>query len=114
VWLRGRLSGVVDWDAAARGDPGYDLAMCRVDLALLFGQEAPALFLRAYEAATGRPVAHLSFWDLYRAWWSLPNPERWLGGLHALDRTDLTAALLRTRLDAFIADGLARARQELC
>ena len=87
VWLRGRLAGVVDWDDAARGPPGYDLAMCRVELALLSGPGAAAAFLRAYEAAAGRPAADVAFWDLYRAWWTLPDPERWLPGLHRLGRT---------------------------
>jgi aminoglycoside phosphotransferase (APT) family kinase protein len=105
VWVRRRLSGVLDWDSAGRGSPCHDVAHCRLDLALLHGVEASALFLRAYEDMRG-PHSQLAYHDLARAWQALPDPERWLPGVRALGPTDLTPRAMRERLDAFIAEAL--------
>ena len=59
LWLRGELTGVVDWVYACRGDAGFDVASCRLDLALLFG-------LRFLMTAVGEPRARaaLLLWML--------------------------------------------------
>lgn len=108
VWLRGRLSGVVDWDFARVDDPSFDVAYCRLDLALLDGLEAADAFLDAYEGAMGRHVAGLAWWDLAAVTRALPDPARWLPGYHGAGRRELTAELLRTRLRAFADAALAR------
>jgi Ser/Thr protein kinase RdoA (MazF antagonist) len=53
LWLRGRLSGVVDWANACRGPAGCDVATCRGNLIDLAGPDAAARFVVAYEAVTG-------------------------------------------------------------
>jgi aminoglycoside phosphotransferase (APT) family kinase protein len=108
VWLRGRLTGVVDWGEAQLGAPAADVGYCRMDLAMLVGPRAPDLFLRAYERAMDRAVADLWFWDLLGALRALPDPAVWLPGYHDLGRADMTAERMRARLHGFIARALAR------
>lgn len=109
LWVRGRMTAIVDWDSARIAYPGFDAGYCRMDLAMQYGPEAPEVFLRAYEAAAGWRVPQLHFWDLMGAAAALPDPERWLPGFHELGRNDLTPALVRERLAAFVADALTRA-----
>jgi len=109
LWQEDKLTAVVDWDDARIDYPGVDVGYCRTDLALLFGGDAPHLFLEAYEAAAGRRVAQLVLWDLAGALAAMPDPERWLPGYHDLGRPEITVELVRSRLRAFIADALARA-----
>ena len=109
LWLRGRLSAVVDWEQALRGDPAQDVACCRQDLAVLLGPDAAEVFLRAYETHTGRTFRQLPFWDLYMVTWSMGQLETWLKGYHDLGRTDLSLTEARARQTAFTQDALRRA-----
>jgi aminoglycoside phosphotransferase (APT) family kinase protein len=63
LWTRGRLTGVVDWGAAAIGPPALDVGHCRLNLAVLFGADWAEQFRLAYEAETGRSVE--PWWDLH-------------------------------------------------
>lgn len=109
LWLRGRLSGVVDWEQVRRGDPAQDVGCCRLDLTLLFGPDAASTFLRHYEAASGRAVRRLFFWELFIAAMALENVEHWVEGYHDLGRTDVTGNLARARLEQFVRSALAQA-----
>jgi len=109
LWHRGRLSGVIDWEQARRGDPAQDVAYCRQDLAVLFGPAAAEAFLRGYETFTGRTIQHSVFWDLYAITSSIGYLEGWVKGYHDLGRTDLSFAEARVRLERHITDVLARA-----
>jgi aminoglycoside phosphotransferase (APT) family kinase protein len=53
LWSEGRLTGVVDWPNAATGNRGSDVGHCRLNLAVLFGPQAAADYLTAYESAAG-------------------------------------------------------------
>ncbi|MGI8550698.1 MAG: phosphotransferase family protein [Dehalococcoidia bacterium] len=108
LWLRNRLTAVVDWDDASIDPPGFDVGYCRMDLAMLAGSEAPDLFLQAYEAAAGRRIPQLFFWDLLAAVRAMPEPERWLPGYHDLGRAEITPHQMRERLHAFIVGATAR------
>ena len=62
LWSRGRITGVVDWVNGCRGPIEADIAITRVNLALVAGAAAADAFLTAcgYEIAAGYdPV-----WDL--------------------------------------------------
>jgi aminoglycoside phosphotransferase (APT) family kinase protein len=111
LWRYGRLTGVVDWEQARRGDPAQDVGCCRLDLALLAGGEAPEAFLRAYEATTGRSLDKLFFWDLYMATRAMEELEHWISGYHDLGRTDITLGIARDRLARFTTAALARAER---
>jgi aminoglycoside phosphotransferase (APT) family kinase protein len=110
LWRRGRMTGVVDWEQPRLGDPAQDVGCCRLDLTLLFGPEAADAFLHAYEAASGRPLPQITFWDLYMVSWALPDPAGLLPGYHDLGRTELTPEIARARMDGFIARALAGAK----
>jgi aminoglycoside phosphotransferase (APT) family kinase protein len=110
LWVRGRLTGVVDWDWAGLDYPPFDVGYCRLDLALFLGGDAPDRFLAAYETAAGTRVADLFFWDLLGVLRALPDPAVWLPGYHDLGLFEITAEDMRARLRAFIADALDRAR----
>jgi len=108
LWSRGRLQGLIDWEEPALGEPAQDVATCRSDLTLFFGASVADAFLAHYEAAVGRAVAHLRFWDLFVATWVLPEFARWADGWPALGRADLTVDQARARLKAFARANLAR------
>lgn len=109
LWLRGRVSAIVDWDDARLCYPGFDVGYCRMDLALQHGEGVADVFLHAYEAAAGMRIPQLHVWDLLGASAALPDVERWLPGYHELGRRDMTPVMVRERLAAFIESALARA-----
>lgn len=111
LWLRGRLSGVVDWEQVRHGDPAQDVACCRLDLTLLFGPETADQFLLAYLAAANEPVRQLFFWELSIAASALEDVEHWVDGYHDLGRTDVAPEIARDRLEHFTADALAQAAE---
>jgi aminoglycoside phosphotransferase (APT) family kinase protein len=65
LWRHGEISGVVDWEDAAIGDPLYDLAITRLDVLWTYGPGAPELFTQAYaHAAPQVDLAPLAWFDL--------------------------------------------------
>lgn len=106
LWSRGRLTAVVDWDFAKVDHPGVDVGYCRMGLALVFGPEAPDLFLRAYEAELGRPFPQPFFWDLLGAGYAMPDAGGRAARYRDLGRDDLDEAVLRERFRRFIARAL--------
>ena len=66
LWVRGKVSGVVDWGHASIGSPYADVGHCRVNLAYQFGQDAADRFLALYEELTGRREYH-PYWDIVAA-----------------------------------------------
>ncbi len=53
LWRRGRVSGLVDWEAAALGPPVVDVAHCRVNLLEHGGLTAADRFTEAWERLSG-------------------------------------------------------------
>jgi aminoglycoside phosphotransferase (APT) family kinase protein len=90
LWVRERVSGVVDWVEASAGPAGADLGHCRCNLAMGLGLEAAEALRVASGAAELDP-----YWDLVSAVDFLPD----LG-------VPRTAA--RERLDGFVAAAVAR------
>lgn len=89
MWLRGDLSGIVDWANACHGPVGCDLAHCRSNLGDLAGLATGDEFIGAYQSLTGDELH--PYWVLgghlehsHRHW----NPERL-----ARVEPDLAAAL---------------------
>ena len=109
LWHRNEISGVIDWEAAAYGDPAIDVAYCRMDMRLFGMYEAADHFLRFYEAATGRRVEKLELWELVAAAGVLPNPARWLLFWRAVGYTWSTPDTVRSNLRRSVADALRRA-----
>jgi aminoglycoside phosphotransferase (APT) family kinase protein len=78
LWDAGRIVAVVDWEEAAYGDPGIDVAYCRMEMVLSGMGEAADVFLSAYEAEVGQRVANLGFWELAAAARPMFSPEGWI------------------------------------
>jgi Ser/Thr protein kinase RdoA (MazF antagonist) len=72
LWSRGRLTGIVDWNAPAPRPPDNDLGHCRLNLVILYGTEAADDFLRRYEAETGGRTVD-PWWDLRETVVFLPS-----------------------------------------
>jgi aminoglycoside phosphotransferase (APT) family kinase protein len=78
LWEGDRISAVVDWEEAAFGDPGIDVAYCRMDLFLRGLSKAADVFLSAYQAAIDDDLANLGFWELAAAARPMFSPHGWV------------------------------------
>jgi aminoglycoside phosphotransferase (APT) family kinase protein len=97
VWRDGRLTGVVDWSAGARGPRGFDLGWCRLDLVLLFDERIAHDFLGAYEEEAGQAVGEIRLWDSWAAARSDDAVGSWAPNYLPLGRADLDEDELRRR-----------------
>lgn len=102
----GDLSGIIDWATARRGPQQFDVAYCRLDLAMVIGPAAPSLFTSAYETARKTKLSELSLWDAVASLQAYPDPALWLPGWRDAGRLDLTPELIRSRLCDFVAGAL--------
>jgi aminoglycoside phosphotransferase (APT) family kinase protein len=108
IWRNGTLTGVIDWEGAARGPAGYDVGWCRFDLYLLYGRNLADVFLHAYEEAGGTTVRDPHLWDLWTLARSHETVEDWVPNYRDLGRPDLTASELRRRHTAWTHELLQR------
>ena len=108
LWVDGRVSAVVDWDAAAYGDPALDVGYFRMDMYLRGIKEAAAPFLEYYQASSG-PVRNLGYWELACAARPLPDPAAWIP--EPGDLGDLLVPIERAHTDyyEFVFNALRRA-----
>lgn len=103
LWSSTRLTGIVDWAGASHAPRGRDLSWCRQDLVLLGSTDAAAEFLAEYEHLLGRRIADIHTWDLHAAASAIDRVETWLPNYHGIGLTEMTADLLRHRLDEWNA-----------
>ena len=101
LWLRGCLTGVIDWEQPRIGDPAKDVATCRGDLSILFGTQTADEFLRTYERASGTRVLNLRFWDLLTCTWAVREIAEWAAVYPNLGRADVGVELARERIRTF-------------
>lgn len=101
LWDRDELTGVVDWAGAGLAPRGFDVATCRLDLLLQYGEELADVFTAAYQHRAGVEVAHLRLWDV----WAVANAHRritgWAPNYAYAGRPDLDPGALRLRLDSW-------------
>jgi aminoglycoside phosphotransferase (APT) family kinase protein len=103
LWDQGRIAAVVDWEEAACGDPGIDVAYCRMDMFLNgMGRRAADEFLDVYQAEIGQRIANLGLWELAAAARPMFSPEGWI-----------TGSLAEERFGLFLADATERAVEAL-
>ena len=107
LWSHDRLAGVIDWTNASIGPPGIDVGHCRLNLVTLYGREMADRFLGIYLNVAGRHASHDPYWDAISAIEFLPDPEVF-PGWRELGLTGLTTALIRSRLDDYVASIAAR------
>jgi aminoglycoside phosphotransferase (APT) family kinase protein len=103
LWTGDCLTGIVDWAGASHAPRGRDLSWCRQDLVLLGSPDAAIEFLDEYEHLLGRRIADIHTWDLHAAASAIDRVETWLPNYHGIGLTDMTAELLRSRLDEWNA-----------
>lgn len=64
LWDRSQVTGILDWENAACGEPGFDVANCRMEM-IVDGMDAAAdTFLKKYVSITNRAVANLGLCEL--------------------------------------------------
>ena len=64
LWVRGRLTGVVDWTSGSWGPVGADTGHMRWNLAVSYGLDAADEFLGAYRSLSGRELSDQPYWDV--------------------------------------------------
>jgi aminoglycoside phosphotransferase (APT) family kinase protein len=106
LWAGGALVGLVDWDQAGAGHPGVDLGWQRYDAALLFGPAAAAEVLAGWREAAGRDPEAVAYWDVVAALATPADLADWLPVFGRQGRSDLDAATLWGRHEAFLRAAL--------
>jgi aminoglycoside phosphotransferase (APT) family kinase protein len=108
LWLDGNFSGVIDWEDAGIEDPMYDVAISRLDLTLIFGEEAAREFLSAYAKRGLIDEARLTAWEVFAATRAEPFLAAWGEQLPALGRPDLIKGIIRDRWERFLQSTMDR------
>jgi aminoglycoside phosphotransferase (APT) family kinase protein len=67
LWRDDKAVAVVDWEDAQIGDPLLDLAISRLDIASILGQDAMHLFTECYQSLMHLDDSDLPYWDLCAA-----------------------------------------------
>jgi aminoglycoside phosphotransferase (APT) family kinase protein len=67
LWKGNEVAAVLDWEEAAWGDPGYEVAYCRLDLIMLGLENEADRFLHSYAQQAGSLPANLGLWELAAA-----------------------------------------------
>lgn len=106
MWDAERYVAAVDWDYAGIGPAGVDLGSLRCDVALFFDVPAADVVLEGWRGAADAPDIDVAWWDVVAALSTPPDLVAWLPNLHAQGRTDLDAATVNARRDAFLAAAL--------
>ena len=108
LWSKGRVTGVVDWVNGCRGPAGIDVAWCRHNLANLHGVSVADDFLAAYIGAAGSEFAYDPYWDLMSVVELLPGPPSMYEGWRANGVPHISDAVMRERVDLYVASLVAR------
>ena len=108
LWRDGRLVAVIDWEDAALGDPLADLAISRLDVAMIYGADAMAAFTQHYVEEVRIDVATLPYWDLRAAQRAPIDMAEWGDGWPELGRDDITERSMREGHGRFVAPALAK------
>ena len=67
LWEGDRCVALIDWKTAGAGDPGVDLGSLRMQVALQYGQDAPAHVLEGWQRQAGRAATSVPYWDAVAA-----------------------------------------------
>lgn len=103
----GRVSGVVDWPNACRGQAGVDIAHCRWNLALMYGVDMADRFVDAYRDLTDEGWEYHPYFDLVEICEKTFEPNVY-PGWPAFGLTGLTAPLMVERTEALLSSALGR------
>ena len=107
LWEDDRLTGVIDWEETALGDPLADLAIARLDTLFVFGRDSMDDFTRRYfAAAPGVDPGKLPYWDLYAALRPANELHEWAAGWLDLGRPDITLETMQAGHASFLGEAL--------
>ena len=98
----GEVRALIDSEEACLGDPMMDVAIARLELHLLFGDEYAARFVDAYRRASKANTDTLADWELAVAARPTGPFDAWEEGFAQMGRADLTARVLRARHAEFV------------
>jgi aminoglycoside phosphotransferase (APT) family kinase protein len=104
LWEGDRCVALIDWKTAGVGDPGVDLGSLRMQMALQYGQDAPAHVLEGWQRQAGRAAIAVPYWDAVAALNTPTVMHGWPG--FADDGSPLDAAAVMERRDAFLRTAL--------
>jgi aminoglycoside phosphotransferase (APT) family kinase protein len=104
LWEGDRCVALIDWKTAGVGDPGVDLGSLRMQIALQYGQDAPAHVLEGWQRQAGRAAVAVPYWDAVAALNTPTVMEGWPG--FADDGSPLDTAAVTERRDAFLRTAL--------
>lgn len=108
VWDGDAVAAVIDWEAAAIGDPMADIATTRLDLRWAFGTAMAEAFTDRYLAITGRSTATLPIWELVVSLRPAGALSLWAGDMVEHGRPDITADVMRREQHAYVDSALER------
>ncbi len=102
-----RCVALIDWKTAGVGNPGVDLGSLRMQMALQYGQDAPAHVLEGWERQAGRAAIAVPYWDAVAALNTPTDLDHAVGAPgFADDGRPLDAAAVTERRDAFLRTAL--------
>jgi hypothetical protein len=105
LWEGDRCVALIDWKTAGVGDPGVDLGSLRMQMALQYGEDAPASVLEGWERQAGRAAIAVPYWDAVAALNTPTVLHGWVPGF-AGDGSPLDDAAVTERRDAFLRAAL--------
>ena len=106
LWEGDRCVALIDWKTAGVGDPGVDLGNLRMQVALHYGQDAPAHVLEGWEREIGRPATAVPYWDAVAALQTPTVMHEPIWPSLADDGSPLDAEAVTERRDAFLSAAL--------
>lgn len=77
LWANEQLAAVLDWEDAALGPAESDVACCRAELNVAFGEIAAQTFTTYYLAAFPERLRDLALWDVYVSAAALASLHNW-------------------------------------
>ena len=104
LWNGDTCVALIDWKDAGVGNPGVDLGLLRLLMAMQYGMDAPAYVLEGWERTAGRPATDVAYWDANAAL-NTPTVVRNLPGFDAVG-APLDAMAVTERRDAFLRNAV--------
>ncbi len=102
LWQNGKLMAIVDWEDAQVGDPLSDVAITRLDLAMILGRDAMRAFTETYARHSALNWSQLPAWDLLAALRPAGELDVWAAGWSDLGRDDISHATFLHAHQAFV------------
>jgi len=109
IWNQGELVACIDWEEARTGEPLIDLALCRLEVAFTFGDEAIEEFTSLYLGFNPIDVSALPKWDLRMALRAseLAGEVPWAPAYLPFGRPDITTDTMTQARQRFIDRAVA-------